>query len=197
MLLGTAGLLLALCGTRLLGTTQWDMEKSLCEDMRPPGNEVPQRSPSPYHIYAVWSIRGAVGIFVYGYYSLNNTFRGVLVQVRANATPIGTFNFHNRYAYLLNCPPGKMNLAYNVSRYKQYLFLARWRPPLEYLIMDNVVIHVTVIKERGIFWQMKQRMPHIYVSTTTEFYDADYQYVYDGEDPLMVDSKHIKSDYYY
>lgn len=96
----------ALCGAYLFGT-QWDMQKCLCEDMRPPGNLVPQRTPAPYFFRVKWTIRSAVIIFVYGFYVFNNTFRGILMQVRANATPIGTFSRLNSVMAILNCPPGK------------------------------------------------------------------------------------------
>lgn len=197
-------LVLVLCDSLLFTTSsstsspQWELKKSFCEDMRPPGNLVPQRSPSPYFIKVDWTVRDVVIIHVYGFYSFNHTYKGILIQVRANATPIGTFSREIKRMILFNCPPGKRNLVYNMSRQKYYESAVIWRPPPEYLIMANIAIHVTVIKERGIFWHMKRTIPYFYGSTTTEFRMQDEIFLYrDSMFPLMVHSNRIKSDYYY
>lgn len=132
----------------------------LCEDLIPPDENVTLgRPPIPSKpdmvwLRTMWFNLKSMGIEIAP--MLNYTFRGFVLQVRYNNTPIGRFRLGgSTLARGVQCPGGGPNntIYYYRECFHLYRF-AEWVPPKWFI--GNVHlgdVHMTLIHRPGIYWR--------------------------------------------
>lgn len=128
--------------------------RSLCVDMHPP-LDYGQDSPLPIKQGAVarWMVPTCLTVFVYTLNTTYQPFQGLVVQVRANNTPVGRFQTM-AYCKLVGCPPGRENTIVGWFDEPHYIFAVDWRSPPGYDKRWDLNVHVTVIRDRGVYWRI-------------------------------------------
>lgn len=134
----------------------------ICQDLYPPKDDTTMADGAAkfeYDVFIDWYSKWHLNIgFRPKKFQKTCYFKGLIVQVRHNGVPVGTYDEAPEYS-IIDCPPGKENTPYYGSINDILFKFVTWKPPKDFDTKGVYVVHSTMIVEPGRMYKKKTNIP--------------------------------------